>query len=149
MSGFIMYHVYGSWFEDNIQKSMFWKYMKARFARIYPLHFVTLLYVIGLSIVLRMNVDFSQLPHTVQKVFGFESIPTSLLLIQAWGMHLEAPWNTPAWSISVEWFLYLLFPFLLAFLAKYRATARWILGLVIIGSLLLIMYYLQPLFQGF
>jgi len=147
LSGFIMYHVYGSWFSESIQGGDFMKYMKARFARLYPLHFFLLLYLVILSVILRMNVDFSTLPNVFQKVLDPWAIPTSAVLIQGWGFHLEAPWNTASWSISVEWFLYLLFPFLIAFMARFKVMGRWILGVLAIVGFLVIMYYIQPIWE--
>lgn len=145
LSGFIMYHVYGSWFAEKIQRIDFMNYMKARFARLYPLHIVLLVYLVIMSLILRMNVDFNTLPNAYQNVLDPWAIPTSALLIQGWGFHLEAPWNTAAWSISVEWFLYLLFPFLIAFMVKYKKKARWVLGLVATIGFLVIMFYIQPI----
>jgi peptidoglycan/LPS O-acetylase OafA/YrhL len=46
LSGFIMYHVYGQWFKGHVDKTNFKKFTIACFARVYPLHFCTLLYLI-------------------------------------------------------------------------------------------------------
>jgi peptidoglycan/LPS O-acetylase OafA/YrhL len=35
-----------------------------------------------------------------------------LTLLQAWGVTRSPGWNVPSWSISAEWFAYLLFPLL-------------------------------------
>ena len=148
LSGFIMYHVYGSWFKSNIDSTSFVNYMKARFARLYPLHLFMLCYLVIAVSFLWIKFGASNLPGMVQSVFDPKAIPTSLFMVQAWGMHLEAPWNTASWSISVEWFLYLLFPFLISFMVKYKGRARWILGAAVTGGLLLIMYYIQPYMQS-
>ncbi len=50
LSGFIMCHVYGKWFSSSVDKSSFKKFTIARFARVYPLHFFTLLYLVALRI---------------------------------------------------------------------------------------------------
>ncbi len=43
MSGFIIYHVYGEFFNRNIHTATFNKYIRARLARVYPLHIFTLI----------------------------------------------------------------------------------------------------------
>lgn len=144
LSGFIMFHVYGTWFEQRVNRVKFINYMKARFARLYPLHLFMFLYLLIWACLLWFKIGRANLPGILNAFLLPESIPTSLLLIQAWGMHLEATWNTVSWSISVEWFLYLLFPFLVVFIAKFKGVARWSLGAVAILGFLVIMYYIQP-----
>ena len=43
LSGFIISYVYGDSFKDSLTTDSYWKYIKARFARIYPIHFVTMI----------------------------------------------------------------------------------------------------------
>ncbi|MEO7047355.1 MAG: acyltransferase, partial [Ferruginibacter sp.] len=50
LSGFIMYHVYAKWFIESVNSFSFKKFTIARFARVYPLHFFTLLYLVILRI---------------------------------------------------------------------------------------------------
>jgi peptidoglycan/LPS O-acetylase OafA/YrhL len=47
----------------------------------------------------------------------------NLLLVHSWGVADDIHWNFPAWSISCEWFVYLLFP-LLALGLNRIASAR-------------------------
>src|SRR3954462_7636629 len=46
MSGFIIYHVYQKDFQTTFSGNHFNRFIVARFARIYPLHFVTLILAI-------------------------------------------------------------------------------------------------------
>ncbi|MEL7529657.1 MAG: acyltransferase [Bacteroidota bacterium] len=147
LSGFIMYHVYGSWFAGGVGQERFLDFMKARFARLYPLHLFMLIYMVGWACALWVQLDNSAIPEIVQSILDPKAIPTSLLLVQAWGMHFNAPWNTASWSISVEWLLYLAFPFLVLFMARFKASAKWILTGVSISGLLLIMYWIQPQYE--
>ncbi len=48
LSGFIMLHVYGPGFSDAVTISAFKRFTVARFARVYPLHFVMLAYCVVL-----------------------------------------------------------------------------------------------------
>lgn len=142
LSGFIIYHVYGNYFKNGWHLANFKKYLWARFARIYPLHFFTLLYAIGLYLALKYHQV--ELNPIEEHILDPKAIPTSLLLIQAWGMHLEAPWNTPSWSISVEWFVYLLFPFLIAFFWSPLRKKRFMLAIACFIVLVVVIYIWQP-----
>jgi peptidoglycan/LPS O-acetylase OafA/YrhL len=46
LSGFILCHVYGKYFAESVSRKEFKKFSIARFARVYPLHFATLCYLI-------------------------------------------------------------------------------------------------------
>jgi len=142
LSGFIMFHVYGSWFAKTINTRDFLKYMRARFARLYPLHIFTFLCLFGVSLLFRAKV--TEVPEIVNAVLDNSAIPYVLTLTQAWGSHIEATWNTASWSISIEWFLYLLMPFMVLLVAKYRQKALWCLGVLAMGGLFLLMYILEP-----
>lgn len=109
LSGFVMCHVYGSAFKTDVNLSGYGKFMRARFARIYPLHLVLLAIYVGLSL------------------FGIKqthenpewSILANVFLVHALGMFDHTTWNIPSWSISVEWWTYVLFPFVAAFAQRY------------------------------
>ncbi|MGK7864662.1 acyltransferase family protein [Falsiroseomonas sp. E2-1-a4] len=104
-----------------------------RLARIYPLHLVILLAYLSVPAALAL---FSRggLP---EEGFDPEYWVASLLLIQNWGMFEELRWNIPAWSISTEWFAYLVFPLLvLAITRRLRTTGA---TLAMLGGLLVLL----------
>jgi peptidoglycan/LPS O-acetylase OafA/YrhL len=101
MSGFIIYHVYSDFFKQNIQKASFNKYFRARLARVYPLHIVTLI----LTVILVVSQHFKW-----DELFNLHAIPTHVLMLQSFGLHSIYTWNVPAWSISAEFAAYILFP---------------------------------------
>jgi peptidoglycan/LPS O-acetylase OafA/YrhL len=127
MSGFIMLHVYGSTFTNMISKKDFLKFIGARFARIYPLHFFTLL----LSVVL-----FYALQEPESPMNNPLAIPTHLLLLHSFGIHSVFTWNVPSWSISAEWWAYMIFPLLVLFLGKYKNK-----GVILLSALSIILYF--------
>ncbi|KAA1242377.1 acyltransferase [Aquimarina sp. RZ0] len=145
LSGFIMYHVYGNTFKNNIKKKDIIEFIKARFARLYPLHFFMLSFSIGIFALLKFKIAASDIPPILNLLFDPNTIISNLFLVQAWGMHLEASYNVPSWSISAEWFLYLIFPFLLFFMNKYKKTAKWLIAVFAIAGLCSIMYHFQPM----
>jgi peptidoglycan/LPS O-acetylase OafA/YrhL len=131
LSGFIMTYVYGSWFTERVSMASFRRYMTARFARVYPLHLLTLLWLVGVYAWLVAGVGV-QLDATTKSVFDPLAIPLHLFMLHGFNQAWTATWNTPAWSIGSEWLLYLLFPFLMPL---FRPLPGWgkvaLLGLVL------------------
>ena len=117
LSGFIMYHVYSQYFKENVSGTEFKRFTIARFARIYPLHFFTLLYCIALRLVFL----YSGTPDTnpMNAISSdFSTIPSHLLLLHSMNVNQWFTWNNASWSISTEWWMYMLFPFLVRPFAK-------------------------------
>ncbi|HEX4852006.1 MAG TPA: acyltransferase, partial [Puia sp.] len=141
LSGFIMFHVYTKWFKENVQGSSFRQFAIARFARVYPLHFFTLVYVvIAWSIFIQSGIDGGAFLDSFNT---WVSIPTNILLIQSMNLHDWFTWNSASWSISAEWWMYMLFPFLVRPFLKLNSIGRIAVFIACIGGYLLIMFYLQ------
>lgn len=84
----------------------------ARLARVYPLQLATLLFLLGLVLFLPgFRASYASY------YFTMDSFITNLFLIQNWGI-THIGWNMVSWSISAEWFMYLLFPAML-YLSRY------------------------------
>jgi peptidoglycan/LPS O-acetylase OafA/YrhL len=115
LSGFIMAYVYTNDFYGQVNKSDYWKYLRARFARIYPLHLFTLLVLVGLELIKMIMLG----GNAFTDKFNLTALVANIFLLQAFD--LSCPplfwcgtyWNEPAWSISVEFIIYTLFPFIL------------------------------------
>lgn len=81
-------------------------YFVSRFARLYPLHVLTILFLLAF-IAFGALVGFkSNDPDN----WALKHLPAQLLLVQAWGFSDRLYFNGPSWSISAEWFAYLLAP---------------------------------------
>ncbi len=80
----------------------------ARLSRVYPLFVV--------AIVLALPSNVASLHHTHRAiasiVFGLAQSIVAMSLLQAWIPHLAFAANGPGWSLSVEAFFYLTFPYL-------------------------------------
>jgi peptidoglycan/LPS O-acetylase OafA/YrhL len=59
-----------------------------------------------------------------QELHGLHTVPASLLLMQSLHLFEAAPLNTPSWSLSTEWWVYVLFPFLVKPFFKLTGVGR-------------------------
>ncbi|HEX3397410.1 MAG TPA: acyltransferase [Steroidobacteraceae bacterium] len=125
LSGFILALTYRHWFGEGISAEHYWRFMRRRFARIYPLHLALLLLVAGFVGLARLK-GLATL-HGLDR-FDFATLPQYLLLVQAWGPFLDGigEWNPPAWSISIEVLAYAVLP-ALAWITVREARRRWLL----------------------
>ena len=121
LSGFIIFYVYGESFKQSITTASYWKYIKARFARVYPLHFFTLIWCLVCAIVI-IHYANGLHPFFGDMLNPYGAIP-SLLFIQSLGLYGAAPLNTPSWSLSTEWWVYMIFPLMVPFFT--RLKNRW------------------------
>ncbi|GAB2816537.1 acyltransferase family protein [Ferruginibacter profundus] len=126
MSGFLIMHVYKDEFAQKISAAAFKKFMLARFARIYPLHFFTLIIFLGVFYLGYLDVEGRYDQH---------AILSNLFLLHSFPVNKELTWNVPSWSISAEWWTYMLFPFFCLLLCKSRKP-----GIVIMLSGIVLLY---------
>lgn len=118
LSGFVIGLTYGNWFAQNPGAS--WgRFAGLRLARIYPLHLFMLLAFLSDPILVYL---FSSQGDVGQ--YSWTYFVQSLALVQAWGFSSGTAWNVPAWSISTEFFVYLIFP-IMAFVAARVIRGRW------------------------
>ena len=120
LSGFILAHVYGPAFASG--GFSYRRFIVARLARLYPLHVAVLtgalVMVLGAT---AAGVRFDG------EGYGLLAFFQTLFLIQAWfPTDAELNWSGPSWSLSAEWFAYLLFP-AYAWLALRLRARPWVL----------------------
>jgi peptidoglycan/LPS O-acetylase OafA/YrhL len=108
LSGFVIALNYADKFR-TISVSEIWKFIGLRLARVYPLHiFMLCLFLVNPIVI----VLFSRHGDGGDR-YNIEYFLLSVVLMQNWGFTQGLAWNIPAWSISTEWFAYLLFPALI------------------------------------
>ena len=109
LSGFVLARSYGetTWSRRNLIR-----YGAGRLARVYPA------YLLSLLIVAPFICRFLANPSATPKLPVMTSY---LFVLQGWERAV-VHWNTPAWSLSCEFFFYLCFP-LLAFCLRRRGGA--------------------------
>lgn len=122
LSGFVLAKTYLD-ADGNLRGTAraFWS---ARFARIYPIY--------ALSLILILQAYLTTAPRTLPEVLW--AAGTAVTLTQAWWPETALAINSAAWSLSVEAFLYLLFPVLAPVL---RRRAGWVLGASALASFIL------------
>jgi len=107
------------------------RFLFKRLARIYPVHFVSLMAVLAMVLVSRSrgwSIDSSG--------YTPRDFLLNLFLIHTWVPHFSLNWNYPSWSISSEWFAYLLFCPLMILCHRFSDRMVWVaFVLSIIGTL--------------
>jgi peptidoglycan/LPS O-acetylase OafA/YrhL len=120
LSGFVIAVSYRDRMADA---SDYGAFLKARVARIYPLHVATFaIMALAAFAAWRLSVPIN---HPEQ--LAPDGILPSLSLVQAWGVIDHNAFNAPSWSLSAEAFVYLLTP--LCFWAARRAPTAALLAL--------------------
>ena len=143
LSGFIMCHVYAKYFDTTVNRHNFRKFAIARFARVYPLHlFSLLLTTFFLFILYQWGVKVTPLIDAEHSVY---SVVTNLLLLHSMNFHEWFTFTHASWSISVEWWMYMVFPFLVAPFMKLSKPGRLLIAALCVAGYLVIGYVLVPL----
>ncbi|MFL9813583.1 acyltransferase [Stutzerimonas sp. VN223-3] len=119
LSGFVMFHAYGT---REFGPQVLRRFAISRTFRLYPLHLVMLLVFIGLEFgklwAEHHGFSFNDAAFT-GKTAPSEILPNALLL-QSWiGGFNSLSFNTPAWSISIEYYLYMLLALVLLLVPRY------------------------------
>src|SRR2546421_6972502 len=102
LSGFILAYNYVDVFHDGVSAADYRRFIWDRLTKIYPVHVLVIIVVLPISILS---------PHLP---FDWRALPVHLGLLQClWPSSTPEFYeqlNVPSWSISCEWFFYLLAP---------------------------------------
>lgn len=141
LSGFIISLNYSDSFRFFSWHS-YGRFLGLRLGRIYPLHlFMMAMYLLNpLAIIL-----FSH-EHFPGNRYSIAYYVMNLFLVQDWGFARDLAWNVPAWSISAEWFVYLVFPCIAIF--GRLASTRWRAIIGILVCLTILYYSIQIVGEG-
>lgn len=138
LSGFILTYTYLHSIGPRLAGSQTLRFWWLRLARIYPVHLV-MLFVAGVAVIAQARVTGDPLDRVWLNPWDFIK---NLLLIQEWGPNPQRGWNFVAWSLSMEWLAYLLFPLLVLVLWRmHRHFPTWaLIGSWIVVLTPLVMY---------
>ena len=136
-----------SYVQSDFGSFGFRDYVTRRLARIYPMHTVTLLAFLLFRLV-RLSLVGVGFMHTVppeMPVNNAYSFFVNVLLLHALGFVDYLSWNAPSWSISAEFYTYLVFGLVVIFAQKMKdAGVIYVLsGVLVSASLLIIVFVLH------
>jgi len=118
LSGFVLTHAYGRRLSADRRWRSIGRFLWVRFCRVYPGNFfATAIFILACTVGhLRFPADASITKQVIAALYL-----------------MQVPWldqvviNRPSWSISAEWYAYLLFPFLAPMICRLRAHTAAIL----------------------
>jgi len=112
ISGFVFSHVYLS--EKN--NTNFKTFFINRFARLYPLHFLTLIVVLIFQFHSNENYE-TFIIHFFNDTYHFI---LNFFFVSGWGFEKGPSFNGPVWSVSVEIIIYFFFFYLILYFSNLR-----------------------------
>jgi peptidoglycan/LPS O-acetylase OafA/YrhL len=125
LSGFILSHVYFEQFSRRAERADVRSFITFRFARLYPVHIATFLIMVMLFFGEKVLTGVSSAEDPGR--YSARAFISTLTMTHAWwgttatpNFAVDTTPNVPAWSISAEWFAYLLFPVLCLIIARLR-----------------------------
>ncbi|HTK02959.1 MAG TPA: acyltransferase [Bordetella sp.] len=131
LSGFVMTHVYCGVFARRVVLRSYWTFLWARIARVYPLHLAVLGLFVATALAASLAEYASGGPISGIPLSGVRSV-TALIanLFMLQGLHASTlSWNYAAWSISLEFMAYLVFPFVLMRVWRAASSTQGLLAL--------------------
>ena len=110
LSGFVMIIAY-----KNRKQISFFIFLKNRLSRIYPVYLLAIILVLFI---------------TIYQEISLTDLSLNLMMVQSWFPEKAMTLNKPGWSLSVEFFFYLLFPLLMNHLyskMRFKTLLLWII----------------------
>jgi peptidoglycan/LPS O-acetylase OafA/YrhL len=127
LSGFIISYNYADRFR-RFSRGSYRTFLWARFARIYPVHLMTLA-VMGALVLAAAAV---RMPLTSEARNTVGNFTANVFMVQAWPGFRAINW--PAWSVACEAAAYLAFPLLAAWVVRLRPALALISAAVVLAA---------------
>lgn len=136
-----------SYVETDFGRFSLREFMVRRLARVYPLHIVMLLAnllfrLLRIGLVMAGVVVAAPAAFEVNNAYSFV---LNVFLLHSMGFIDYLSWNAPSWSISVEFYTYLVFGLILLFAQRMRSLLWFyvLCGALAVGSLAVIIFVLD------
>jgi peptidoglycan/LPS O-acetylase OafA/YrhL len=114
LSGFVLAYNYGGRIRSAVDHVRF---VALRIARLYPLHLATL----AIVVLVARTAGLTGLEVRSPGDYALDrNLFLHLLMLHGWGLGEGLRFNRPSWSISAEFFAYLLFPLAWALAIRFR-----------------------------
>lgn len=132
LSGFVIGYSYFDRINDNSSNFSKKNFFISRFSRIAPVYYLALVLSIP-TFIYQLN-----LLSSTQRAYAWSTIPLTLTFLQSFsGLSItQDSWNVPSWSLSVELFFYLIFPFLSYKIIKSKYVKQCFFLFLVINILL-------------
>lgn len=89
-----------------VERGSWRRFILRRVARLYPVYLVTLAFFGAVGLAVSLGIVSSNDPGR----YDFSAFIYNLLLVQGWGFTGQLTFNYVGWTLSAEWFCYLLLP---------------------------------------
>lgn len=133
LSGYIIGLKYLDWFAVGVTRPVFGRFMALRFARLYPNYLFWFLFAVAVSVALALRQGQADGPGAAT----LWSFAMHVVGVQ-WIFPTPVHWNIPLWSISVEFVLYALFPWIGVWLSRAPARMAALAAVLGLGGIALI-----------
>lgn len=110
LSGFVIMSAYGGGRLSSAADAR--RFLLRRLGRVWPLHLAMLGVLLAfevLKLVLASGLGIQFLRPAFDQHTSLASLGPNILLVHALGLFQQAAWNTPSWTISAEFYTYVLF----------------------------------------
>lgn len=138
LSGFVIAHAYGDRLGTMREAAtMVWR----RLGRLWPLHLAILSAFVALEFAIPVAAKLLAVERSAQFAFDPETaaqtraIPTNILLLHGLGLHDRLTWNQPSWSISAEFWTYVLYGAIVIAARRWAVVVSLALLVLALGAL--------------
>ena len=140
LSGFVITYAYGKRLKSWLDV---WTFMLLRFWRLYPVHVFVLALLILFQFVKWYFDGFlgGKVGEGLLDNESLSSIVTHLLLVHSLGFTPRHQWNGPSWSISTEFYTYILFAAVMVLTRSADTMRKLAIFALVAGSLTVLILY--------
>lgn len=123
LSSYVLFLRYSANFNNSVSISHYKEYMWKRFKRIYPLYLFSIIFILLFI-----------------ENFRLDDFIINLLFLQAYFITIIRTVNVPTWSLSIEWSIYLILPFLMVLWQKTKNKFHYFFLIIVLFVLYQIQY---------